>query len=92
MTVPHRVRRITLVGASTLGLLAGSTLIGFSGAGAALPAATDFSYTGSAQTYVVPADVCAVQIVAAGAQGGTWTQARLGDAFCLGPSCADPRW
>ncbi len=74
MTVPQRVRRITLAGASTLGLLAGSTLIGLSGAGAALPAATDFSYTGSAQTYVVPAGVCAVQIVAAGAQGGTWPE------------------
>jgi len=40
------------------------------GAGASLPAAATFPYTGSDQTYTVPAGVCGVRIQVEGAAGG----------------------
>jgi len=66
------LRLATVVGA-TLGLLGGSLLTGSgagAGAGAGLPHATSFTDTHGAQRYIVAAAVCAVEIVAAGAQGG----------------------
>jgi hypothetical protein len=69
-------RRRLLAGAATL------SLAGFASLGTTAcnpnPATTTFAYTGAPQTYVVPGDVCAVSVVAMGAQGGagtvsTWT-------------------
>ena len=72
-------RNAVAVTAATLGLLGGSTLVGTTGAGAALPSAKTFTFTGSAQNYVVPDSVCAVTITAYGAQGGAGsTQDQLG--------------
>ncbi len=72
MELPHTFDKATAIGVSTLALFGASTLFAY-GASAALPALNTFSYTGAAQTYTVPENVCAVTLVAAGAQGGTWT-------------------
>ncbi len=69
MNLSRRLRRNTLVGTATLGLLAGSTLFA-GGAGAELPEGATFAFSGAADSYIVPGGVCAVEIVAAGAQGG----------------------
>ncbi len=60
--------RLVAAGATTLGLVAGSVAVG--SAGAAMPEATVFAYTGGPQTYVVPDGVCGVRVDARGAQGG----------------------
>lgn len=65
----QKMRRITLAGAAALGLVGGSTLF-VGSANAALPEATTFVYSGEAENYVVGSNVCGVEIVAAGAQGG----------------------
>ena len=58
-------------GAAALGLLVGTTGLTWSmTAASAADVATTFTYTGSAQRFVVPADVCSVTIDAYGAQGG----------------------
>jgi hypothetical protein len=58
------------IGVATFGILAGSTFgFGSVTAGAA-DASTVFTYTGAAQRYVVPMNVCSVTIEALGAQGG----------------------
>ena len=64
-------RKQVLGSAAILGLLAGSAGIGLPWSTAsAADVATVYVYTGAAQTYVVPGNVCSVSIVALGAQGG----------------------
>lgn len=61
---------------AAIGLIAGSSAMALNvTAAAAADPATTFTYTGSAQRYQVPADVCSVTIDAFGAQGGTGSPA-----------------
>jgi hypothetical protein len=59
-------RIVAIVGTAALGSF--GLVAGAGPAGAADP--QTFAYTGAVQTYVVPADVCAVTLDAAGANGG----------------------
>ena len=52
--------------------------LGLLGAGSALAEEAKFGYTGAEQTFVVPAGVTSVQVVAIGSEGGTVTNAALG--------------
>lgn len=66
---PRTVARLLVAGSLALG--SGLVAVDLaSPAGASLPSATDFSATGSAQTYTVPANVCHVILRVAGAAGG----------------------
>ena len=69
------------MGISLFGLVGGSAIVTPPVAFGVLPDATSFSFIGAAQRYAVPDDVCAVRVVAAGAQGGSGSLASevLGD-------------
>ncbi len=84
----RRTGRLAMVGVSTLGLIGGVALYSASGAVAQLPEGQAYSYTGAAAAYVVPGNVCAVQIVAAGGQGGTWGMEDEEEGEVEGPSRA----
>ncbi len=82
------LRRAASAGVATLGLLAGSSFWVASPAASAGGAAPQvFAYTGAAQRYVVPADVCSVTIDALGAGGGTGSVADF--ASVTGPVVPD---
>jgi hypothetical protein len=78
----HRVvPKAAVVTISLLGLVGATTISAAPRAFGALPDATSFSFTGAAQNYTVPPNVCSIKIVAAGAQGGSGSLASevLGD-------------
>ena len=59
-----KIRVLLTGGAATLGLIALAP-----GTAHAAPATTAFAFTGAAQTFVVPAGICSVEVDALGAAG-----------------------